>query len=62
MLVPPGPIVKRFDETMNAMRCALHASEQQSSTVASLRDALLPKLLSGELRVCEAGKLVEAAL
>ena len=32
----------------------------KSRTLAELRDALLPKLLSGELRVSAATKLVEA--
>jgi type I restriction enzyme S subunit len=31
----------------------------QSRTLAALRDALLPRLLSGELRVREAERLVE---
>jgi hypothetical protein len=29
----------------------IHANEQQSRTLAALRDALLPKLLRGEVRV-----------
>ena len=33
---------------------------QQSRTLAALRDALLPKLIAGELRVPEAAALVEA--
>ena len=38
--------------------CPVGADE--SRTLAALRDALLPKLLSGELRVPAAAKLVEA--
>jgi len=34
----------------------------ESRTLASLRDTLLPKLISGELRVPDAGKFVEEAL
>jgi len=34
--------------------------EQPIHTLAALRDALLPKLLPGELRVPAAAKLVEA--
>jgi hypothetical protein len=33
---------------------------EESCTLANLRDALLPKLLSGELRVPAAAKLPEA--
>ena len=33
----------------------------ESETLAAIRDALLPKLLSGEIRVAEAERLVEDA-
>ncbi len=42
---------------------SLHRSNaSQSRTLAELRDLLLPKLLSGEIRVADAEKEVEAAL
>jgi len=34
---------------------------QESATLASLRDALLPKLISGELRVGEAERVLAAS-
>jgi type I restriction enzyme S subunit len=34
-------------------------NEQQSYTLATLRDTLLPKLMSGEIRVKEAEKIME---
>jgi len=34
-------------------------NSKQSLTLASIRDALLPKLLSGEMRVKDAERLVE---
>lgn len=37
----------------------IKANSEQSRTLAALRDALLPRLLSGELRVREAERLVE---
>ncbi len=46
-----GPLVERQVE-----------NNLQSRTLAALRDALLPKLVSGELRVPEAEEAVEAAL
>ena len=33
--------------------------EQQSINLATLRDTLLPKLMSGEIRVVEAEKMVK---
>ena len=38
----------------------IDTNESESRTLASLRDALLPKLLSGEIRVKEAEKVVES--
>ena len=34
---------------------------RESYTLAALRDTLLPKLISGEIRVTDAGKIAEAA-
>jgi type I restriction enzyme S subunit len=36
----------------------IHANLHQSRTLATLRDTLLPKLLSGELSVEDAGEIV----
>jgi type I restriction enzyme S subunit len=36
------------------------ANDRESRSLANLRDMLLPKLLSGEIRVKEAEKLAEA--
>ena len=35
------------------------ANERESRALAAVRDALLPKLLAGEIRVKDAEKLVE---
>jgi len=40
----------------------IHANTEQNQTLADLRDTLLPKLISGEIRVPEAEEAVEAAL
>ena len=54
----PGPLTEAFD-IMVAREKAL---SREIDLVATLRDALLPKLLSGELRVKDAEPLVETAL
>ena len=48
----------RYPVGVNERRTVSH--DEESRTLAALRDALLPKLLSGELRVPAAAKLVEA--
>ena len=39
----------------------IEANTRESHTLAAIRDALLPKLLSGEIRVRDAEKLVRVA-
>jgi type I restriction enzyme, S subunit len=42
------------------MRAQIWGLVEQSSTLAALRDTLLPKLISGELRLQEAERVVES--
>jgi type I restriction enzyme, S subunit len=42
------------------LRAKIEHNQQTSFTLAALRDTLLPKLISGELRVKAAEKVVEA--
>jgi type I restriction enzyme S subunit len=60
-IVPPFELVAAFDTVIGSMIAKLEANLRESRTLASLRDALLPKLLSGELRVKQAGKFAAAA-
>jgi type I restriction enzyme S subunit len=46
---PPPDIAKHFDELTAPLMAKLKANADQSRTLATLRDTLLPKLLSGEL-------------
>lgn len=62
LVVPPSSLQARFDAVVGPLRRRMFSSEQESRTLASLRDLLLPKLISGELRVPEAEKAVEAVL
>ena len=55
----PVAVFCKIDEAANRR---LHASEEESLVLAELRDLLLPRLLSGELRICDAERAVEAAL
>ena len=49
--LPPVELSNRFQETTEPIFKKILANEHESRTLAALRDALLPKLLSGELRV-----------
>jgi type I restriction enzyme S subunit len=48
----------RFDELTNPLFRRIDSNRRESRTLATLRDTLLPKLMSGELRVRYAEKLV----
>lgn len=60
VLIPPMAIQDRFDALVGPMRSKMELTERESSTLAALRDTLLPKLLSGEIRVKAAEKAVAA--
>ena len=50
-----------FANIGTVMRDAIGHRERESATLAATRDLLLPKLMSGEIRLRDAEKLVEAA-
>ncbi len=62
VLIPNSSVMTAFQELGMAIVRQQRRFEQQSETIAALRDALLPKLLSGEIRVPEAEKIVERAM
>jgi type I restriction enzyme S subunit len=58
--LPPKPIAAEFTCIIQPMLDRIHANLHQSRTLATLRDTLLPKLLSGELSAAEIEKEVLA--
>jgi len=50
-VVPPQAVAQEFNRIWSTVRDAIRAGEAGSRTLAALRDMLLPKLISGELRV-----------
>ena len=61
VVTPPKDIVSRFLSFSELMTARQHTCMAESKTLVALRDTLLPKLLSGELRVPEAEEMVEAS-
>jgi type I restriction enzyme S subunit len=51
VLVPSRPIIDQFDRLCAPLRQARITNGRESISLASLRDALLPKLLSGEIKI-----------
>ncbi len=56
--LPEPGIARQFNIIIRPMVSRLHAGIHESRTLAALRDALLPKLISGELRVPDAERIV----
>jgi len=50
-VLPPLPLVRTFDRIVNPVVQKIATSLREAHTLASLRDALLPKLISGEIKV-----------
>jgi len=50
-LIPPRRLVGEYERGMSVVDDRLELIEGESSTLAALRDTLLPKLISGEVRV-----------
>lgn len=51
VVVPPAKLAAAFAQVVEPLLARFHANVDQGATLAGLRDALLPRLLSGELRV-----------
>ena len=56
---PSSSIMNAFDRISRPMYRKVVESERESRTLAALRDALLPKLIRGEIRVKEAERFVQ---
>ena len=53
VLVPPQPVIDAFMAVAAALFDRLVENERQAQTLATLRDTLLPRLISGQLRLPE---------
>ena len=51
LVMPPGRVVTVFDTLAKALRARSEEIVLESGVLAALRDALLPRLVSGQVRV-----------
>jgi type I restriction enzyme S subunit len=56
---PQDEVMKLFDSVARPLLDAISANSEQAQTLSTLRDTLLPRLISGQLRVAEAQTAVE---
>jgi len=59
--VPPRPIAEVFGRTVKPSFARASAAVRESRTLTAIRDSLLPKLISGELRVNDAELVMKEA-
>ena len=61
VVLPPAAALKAFEDLAAPMFRRVLANAEASRVLAAARDALLPKLVSGELRVQDAERFLERA-
>ena len=59
LVFPGSKLARLFSKTVSSLHNRILANEYESLTLAQTRDTLLPKLISGDIRVAEAEKAVE---
>jgi type I restriction enzyme S subunit len=62
VLVPPLLLRTAFADVASGMWAKIQSNQAQAQTLAALRDTLLPRLISGQLRLPEAQAQLEAHL
>jgi len=60
-VMPPAEITAKFGDIVKPWFTQMKINDEQSHTLVGIRDALLPKLLLGEIRVKGTERFVEAA-
>jgi len=59
VMVPPGDALEVAGDVLSPLINRIISTRIESRTLAALRDALLPKLISGEVRVIDAERMIE---
>ena len=59
VVVATTSIIESFDEIVSSLRNKMFSNSQHTQTLTQLRDTLLPRLISGQLRLPEAEVMVE---
>ena len=59
--IPGKLIMNRYVEIIEPVILKIHHQQVQAQTLATLRDTLLPRLISGQLRLPDAEAMVEEA-
>ena len=61
-IVPPMSLLSKLEKIVEPISLKMAINDKESQTLSELRDTLLPKLISGEIRIPEAEEQVEQQL
>lgn len=61
-VLPSNEILAEFENMVSELYLKIHANTQQTQTLATLRDTLLPRLISGQLRLPDAAAALTEAV
>ena len=59
--VPPPALADAFGQVVSGLQSTIAANHATAQTLSTLRDTLLPRLISGQLRVPETESQIEEA-
>ena len=62
LAVPPSELLDTINRHLTPIVTNIWKRKAQSRTLAALRDALLPRLISGELRLKDTERFLEGAI
>ena len=62
VVLPSRQALQAFEEAISPIDARIENNEQKQRTLSQLRDTLLPKLISGQLRLPEAEELLAEEL
>ncbi|MDP2768825.1 MAG: restriction endonuclease subunit S, partial [Giesbergeria sp.] len=61
-VIAPLPLMERFNGAIADVLEVVLTNHEQAQTLSTLRDTLLPRLISGQLRLPETENLVKALI
>jgi type I restriction enzyme S subunit len=57
-VLSPAQLLLKFEDYMHNLSVRVQRNNEESRTLTALRDTLLPKLISGEIRVKDAERFL----
>lgn len=61
LLLANQPVIEAFNEIVEPLVVKIEHNQRQAETLSTLRDTLLPRLISGQLQMPEAEEMLESA-